>query len=510
MTSLTHIRRHPIFDFRIAALWLCGILAVASVGLLSAQQPLAALVVIAAVPAIVVLLAWPHVATLAVLFIIYSNAAVIGVRFHGVPYFVGAAVSLILLVPLAYYLVIRQEKVIITPVVKWIGLFVLIQLLATLYSADTSHSMSVLAVSIIEGLGLYVLVTNVIRTPAMLRLAIWVMLAAGTLLGSVALVQQTTGAYHNDFGGFAQMSNTDFRTGIAGAHGEVRQRRLAGPLGNQNYHAQIMLMLIPLAVFRFWGERGMAWRAAAALATVLIALGITLTFSRGAAVGFVLMLLVMGALGYIKLRHCALFGVVALVALMLFPQYATRLASLGALGDAAAGNRAGVARADGAIHSRYNESMAAVMMAVDHPLVGVGPGMYPEHYPAYAQLVGGKGTVAPREAHTLYFGLAAELGIGGLIVFLVIVGVTLRDLARARRINGERRPELANMATALMLAVVVFLTSALFLHFAFVRYFWLVMALAGVAGHLGAARASRAATAPVKADPRRGEAHALA
>src|SRR5688572_26773482 len=41
------------------------------------------------------LFVWPDLATLLVIFILYTNAAVIAVNFHGVPYIVGAAVPVL-------------------------------------------------------------------------------------------------------------------------------------------------------------------------------------------------------------------------------------------------------------------------------------------------------------------------------------------------------------------------------------------------------------------------------
>jgi hypothetical protein len=41
------------------------------------------------------------------------------------------------------------------------------------------------------------------------------------------------------------------------------------------------------------------------------------------------------------------------------------------------------------------------------------------------------------------------------------------------------------MATGLMLAVVTYMTTGLFLHLSYARYFWLVLAVAGAAGYLG-------------------------
>ena len=145
----------------------------------------------------------------------------------------------------------------------------------------------------VEGIGLYFLLTNVVRTPEMLRRVIWVLLAAGAFLGFLSVDQDTAQTYSNNYWGFAQMSNAAFGTGSEDIYGKVLQRRLAGPLGDQNCYAQNMPMLVPLGFFRFWGERSRLLRILAAVATGFCAMGVALTFSRGAAVAFVLVLVIM-------------------------------------------------------------------------------------------------------------------------------------------------------------------------------------------------------------------------
>ena len=89
-----------------------------------------------------------------------------------------------------------------------------------------------------------------------------------------------------------------------------------------------------------------------------------------------------------------------------------------------------------------------------------------------------------RQPHILYLGIAAELGAPGLIVYLLIMFITLRNLARARRRCLLTNPRDANMATGFMLALAAYLTTRLFLHFAYIRYFWLMLALAGAAARV--------------------------
>src|SRR6185436_7636416 len=138
-----------------------------------------------------------------------------------------------------------------------------------------------------------------VRTPEMLRRATWVLLGAGTFLGLLSFYQDVTHTYGNNYWGFAQMNNADFGTGGENIFGKVLQKRLAGPLGDQNRYAQNMLMLVPLGFFRFWGERSRPLRILAAIATVFCAMGVALTFSRGAAVAFVLVIVIMTFMRYI-------------------------------------------------------------------------------------------------------------------------------------------------------------------------------------------------------------------
>jgi O-antigen ligase len=134
--------------------------------------------------------------------------------------------------------------------------------------------------------------------------------------------------------------------------------------------------------------------------------------------------------------------------------------------------------------------LAAALMFADHPFVGVGPGMYPHHYHDYAKVVGIKVKETARQPHTLYLGLAAENGALGLICFALIVFVILRRLARTYRDWIDRRPGFANMAMGFILAIVVYLMTGIFLHFAYIRYFWLIVGLAAALTHIGTQQAS--------------------
>jgi len=467
---------------RIMLLLIAALGSAAAIGLLMARQPLPTIVAASAAPLAFALLIWPDILVLATVFILYTNAAVVAVRFHGLPAFAIAAIPLLLVIPFAHTLIFRRQKIILNPVLKLLILFLLIQVLGALASRDVNASEQSLATFATEGIGLYFLIINTVRTPKMLRQATWALLIAGALLGGASAYQQVTQTYDNNYGGFAQIMAGSFRTGAETIQGEVRQFRLAGSIGETNRYAQIMLMLVPLGLFRFWGERSAWLRVLAALATGLTALGGVLAFSRGAAVGFVLMLALMVVMRYINLRRLAVMVLGVALVLTAIPQYGTRLASLQGLSSFLAGE--GTDSVDGAIEGRATETLAAALVFADYPLFGVGPGMFKYYAQEYAELVDIRALTTTRQAHNLYLGVAAENGVFGLICLLVILFVTLRDLVRGRARWIQPRPDLAHLMTGYMFAVVAYMTTGLFLHFAYIRYFWLIMALAAAASSM--------------------------
>lgn len=451
----------------------------AGVGFLTASDPALGIGLVLLGLGALAVAARPDVATLAVLAILYSNAAVIAVKFHGVPYFVGAAVPLLLVVPLAVVVLVQRQHIVVSAALPFVLGFLFVQVLGTLFARNPASAMDDLTTFAIEGVGLYLLVTQVVRTSRLLKLSIWTLLAVGAFLGALSLIQTATGSFDNDYWGFAQVSRAAIGTGQTTLLGEIRAPRLAGPIGEKNFYAQIMGVLIPLGILQFSTSRGLAARAVAAGVTILIAVGIALTYSRGAAVAFGLVLIAMAALGYVRVRYLLAVVLLGLGILVAFPTYANRLATLDSLTEAA--TQGATSGADSSFLSRATENVAAVLVFLDHPLVGVGPGLFPSYYRQYAGDVGILAKNADRQAHSLYFGTAAETGILGMACFLGAIYVTLRDLNRVRRRWRGSRADIANLATGLFLALIAYLASGLFLHSAYLRYFWLIMALAGAA-----------------------------
>ena len=453
------------------------------IGLIAIHQPLLAIAAVLTVPITLAILARPDVATVFAIFILYSNAAVVAVKFHGVPFVVGAAYIFLLVIPIAHYVVFQRQKLISTPLTPLIIALLIIQLLGTLFSDNIETAFSNFMTFFLEGVLIYFLVTNAVRSIQALRLCVWALLLAGILLGGIPLFQQVTGTFHNNYGGFGQISELPFHTD--GEKGEVEQFRLAGALGEKNRYSQVMLLLVPLGFFRIWGERSTMLRYLALISTALCLAGAALSFSRGTAVAFALLLIIMAFMRIIKFQHLAMAGLGILILLVMLPQYSARLVSIPSILGLFSEHRGGESsEPDGAIKGRATEMLATVLIFADYPILGVGPGMSKYYIREYGNQLGLRILDGDRQAHSFYLQIAAENGLFGIVLYLAILGITLRNLLRVRERWLEEHPDLAYLATGLFFTIVAYSTTALFLHLSYLRYFWLMLALANVACHV--------------------------
>ena len=453
----------------VAAALLIGIL----IAGLDGARPLA---ILAALGTFVLLLRWPDAATIVVVFAIYLNVPAVATQFYGVPGFMAAAIVGLLAVPLGIRL-IRREAPVFAPALP----FLIAYLGVLLVSLGLAHLRGLpgltepIEVFLTEGVLIFVLITNVVRSVPALRRVVWTLLVAGSVMGALSVHQGVTESYHEDYGGFAQAVG---RALTEEADDEdAGQPRVSGPIGEKNRYAQVMLVLLPLALFLMWIERARWLRIAAGLATALILGALVLTFSRGAAVGLLAVLLAMFALRHLRLVHGVVVLLVIVTAATLFaPTYGERIGSIAGIQGLLAED---AEDPDGSILGRTTSNLAAFNVFLDHPLLGVGPGMYTPYYSLdYANELGLRHFTTPRRAHNLYLESAAEIGAIGLGALLAIVAVTLAHLWRARQRWLRRRPELSLWATAFGLSIVGYLVTAIFLHLAYQRYFWLLIALA--------------------------------
>lgn len=448
----------------------------AATAALQSPLPLIGLVGLALV---VVTLARPEAATLAFMALLYTNAPTVAVKFYGAPPLLAASFTGLLAIPLAGYL-LRGHRIVTGVSMPFLVALLVVATLSTMLSAHPDLGMAWLGIFVTEGILLYFLTVNVIRSPATLRRVLWTVVIAGALVGALTTYQELTGSYNESFGGFAQITSRGIDVGTDPLGTDQRQPRLAGPLGEQNRYAQVLLVLLPVAVALAQTEKR-RWRQLLALGSGAFLLSATLlTYSRGAAVAIVGMLALAVVYRVVPARRVfAVLAVIAVLAILVAPAYVDRLGTLGGL-EGLLGSGSG-ADAGSSLMSRAALAVAAWTVATAYPVLGVGPGVFAADYSARLTMETGLtylGSGSQYPAHNLYLGIAADLGFVGLAVFLAIIVTTLIGLSRVRR---HASPASARIAASLTLGVWGYLISGLFLHLSFERYFWILIAIANAA-----------------------------
>lgn len=435
-----------------------------------------------------VMLVHPELPVHVVLFVVYTNLGVVAARQGATSGAVGGAVLALLAIPLAHHLVIRRRELRSGPVFALMLVLLGIFALSAAGAVDASTAIGRIVTYAVEGLAIYLMIVNVVRTVPTMRRVVGTLLLAGSVIGGVTLYQGVTASFTNDFGGLAQ-SSAAFGVDDPAVEGTSLEdgsmvagmvNRAGGPVNEPNRFAQVLIVLLPLALFQIrFGRTGPA-RAFGLATGFLILGGMLLTYSRGAFLTLAVLVAICAVVGFVRPSRIVLTAVALLmVAPVLAPGIYDRIGSIsGALDVLDPADRSG---AEPVARGRTTETLAAMHAFLDHPLLGVGPGQYVHHYSVRYQLdpnIGMRYIPEPRRAHNLYAEMAAEVGMLGLLTFLSMPMVLLVMLWRRRRAAvAAYRPDLANLSTAFWLAILAYLGTGVFLHLAFERYYWLLLAL---------------------------------
>lgn len=239
------------------------------------------------------------------------------------------------------------------------------------------------------------------------------------------------------------------------------------PNGDPNDVAFVLATTLP---FAFWllRERGMRRLAVLAMIAV-ISVSILLTFSRGALVG-----LAAGVLwtALVERKHIKVVVVGAAIAtLVLAIVFQTQQRQV------ERGLRAKQNVASSNVSSRLEAWNAASRLAVEHPLLGVGPGNFQFHY--LEETGRPPGTPVLRVVHNAYLDVAAELGVLAMLLFLGYLLMMLMRLTTAIRHNLGP----PGLASAARTALVIAIFAAATLSEQYYAPFWLLGGLATALWH---------------------------
>jgi len=236
--------------------------------------------------------------------------------------------------------------------------------------------------------------------------------------------------------------------------------------GNPNDLALTLNLFLPLAVGLFLGSRNPVRRALLLGCICLDAVAVIATFSRG---GFltlcVVCLVYMGILfrrGYRQLPFLAMF--LALAVLPLLPAgYINRLSTIAHISTDPSGSA----------QTRWSDTLAAAKYVITHPVIGAGIG---NDKLALNQVRGATWT----EVHDAYLEFGVDLGLPGMILFLLLLrGFLRRGRAAQRRLARKGSdPQQYYLAEGIRVSLIAFCIAAFFHPIAYHFFFYIFAALA--------------------------------
>jgi len=418
-------------------------------------------------------MAWIRRAALPLLVaLVYLNVSSVLVRRYDIPSLLQIAVVLLAIIAISEGRPERTVNVLLQPLTFLLMSYIAVLLLTTTFARNPRIA-DQRVIESVKSFGIFLLVVALASSVERLLAAASTLVISATLLSLLGIYQTLSGNYGRWFGGFARVKNAQI-------YGDVFQPRIAGPLGDPNFFAQILLLAVPVALFGAWELRGKTRWLSAGCAAIIVAATL-LTYSRGGMLALAVVF-VLALIAHRVDRRRLIGGAAALLVLLLIlPASLTR--RFVTIELILPGNGEAIHR-DSSFEKRKLLTATAWVMFKSNPLLGVGGGNYTVWFDHYAEQVGSeaRGYDDPGEVHyphNLLLEIAAETGIVGLIIFAAVVAVTLAHFRAANRaLSEDGFKEAAAAAKALELAVIGYLISSLFLHGHFQRYLWLMFGLA--------------------------------
>ena len=317
--------------------------------------------------------------------------------------------------------------------------------------------------------------------PAYKAACIALVLVAGTL-SLLSIHQFITGNFASDYGGFAVSP-------VRQIVDQLNSQRVAGPIGDPNFYALILLVTVPLGLALLQTQLPALLRVGLLAAVTATAATVLLTYSRGGALVLGIGCLACLARWRMSRLHLAVVIVAVAASLALLPSSVWD--RLGTMLRAVQGTQPVGQLIDTSVELRLGAQRVALEMFLDRPFVGVGAGNYPPSYPEYSQQLGVTAVASEFYPHNLYLQVLAETGAVGLLVFLPVVFGPLIELERTRRVTKSISlvaSEWRKLAFGTEVALGCYLLSSTMLHGSYPRYLWMLLALTVAAGRLAMTR----------------------
>jgi putative inorganic carbon (hco3(-)) transporter len=414
----------------------------------------------------------PKIGVYVLIVFIYLNlSSIIEIEF-GIPSINKALVALVAISILGTKISSKREPL----VVGSVGLMVLLHgviLVISILVAEVAPDLDVVA-DIIKDLVVLLILLQVSIDERTWKTAQWLILYSAAFISLLNVYQLVTGNYTFEFWGLAN----------APVHQIVENFdsvRPTGPLEDPNFYAQMLLMTLPIGIYRVLGESKKTRKYLALGISLLILSSILGTYSRSGFVTFVVVSALIALERKVQLYKIVLMCLIAATfAGSLLPKgFMERMSALGELTQIF-GNSNSITEAS--LRGRTSESLVAIELFLEYPVLGVGYENYPSYYEEYAARLGLDNRLEDRDAHSLYLEYLAETGVIGFTAFILMIVVIIRSLMHSKkRMTEIGRQDLVFWLSGVQYGLVAYLVNTITLHDDYIRYLRLIIALAASA-----------------------------
>jgi len=301
-----------------------------------------------------------------------------------------------------------------------------------------------------KALVLYFAIANLIRKRQEIIFLVW-------FLVGISFISALVGIYQ-------------YIHGIGVYYAEEGIVRISGLAEDANVYAMDLAISLPMAIALFFCyEKPIVKIITAGIVSILI-VTIILTYSRAGLIQLLSVLFFSVGIRIFQKRK--LLGTLAFIAAMviflpLVPEkYIERAKTITQFSDPAIGKRL----------AGWKVGLGLIS---EHPFSGVGFGMF--RYTFLLRAVTTEDTPYKQalDAHNLYIHTGAEMGIGGLLLLLVLLFLTLRDLRMVKKIFKEKNDFLlAEISSAVQISLLVYLLGGMFISYLQLLIFWIMLPIA--------------------------------
>lgn len=395
----------------------------------------------------------------------YARISDVAVHYYGAPSIAQPFIVFLAVLIFLRWVLVGEKPQGWLQALATISAYGLVIFLSLFYAGDAVRAQEGLLVFLKDAIIAIILVL-LIQSGRFFKVAAWGFIATGLILGTIAVIQYLTGSFTDDYWGLAYSSLMNIVSGVEGY-------RIMGTYGDPNFFAQVMLVIIPIALNRLLYEKKGILKVLAGWSLAVSFLTVVFTFSRG---GFLALCVVLGLLVLWRKPPLValLSGLLILVLLIPFLP-ATYFERIETILEYLPFQGADV-RTEVSFRGRMSEYAVGFRMFRDNPVLGIGYDNYAANYLDYSMRIGLDPRRTERSAHSLYLEVLAEQGLLGLLLFGFVLYSSFTSLKKARDIYSKiAMNDLTDLALAFQIGFIGYLAAAMFIHGAYPRNLWLLI-----------------------------------